>query len=80
MCGAKFHSCKNEDHLYICPNVTTSCTYYSYGCKEVVARKNLLLHLESHAGEFLSDYPEHPKIKGISIALFKSVDMNVHIL
>ena len=61
-CGAIFYPYKEEDHLQTCPDENILCTYSGYGCKEQIPRKNLLHHLESHAGRFLSDYPQ---MKGV---------------
>ncbi|XP_077448655.1 F-box only protein 40-like [Stigmatopora argus] len=44
-CGALFHSCKEEEHLLLCPRVRTPCLNFSFGCPARLPRGQLAAHL-----------------------------------
>ncbi|EFX73739.1 hypothetical protein DAPPUDRAFT_17222, partial [Daphnia pulex] len=45
-CGASFHSCKESEHILLCPNVQEPCINVYYGCPHVLLRKHHGRHLE----------------------------------
>eukprot|EP00092_Neocalanus_flemingeri_P003271 GFUD01003502.1.p1 GENE.GFUD01003502.1~~GFUD01003502.1.p1 ORF type:complete len:627 (+),score=134.00 GFUD01003502.1:172-2052(+) len=44
-CGWMFHSCKEEEHLLLCPMVRVECINSSLGCGIMLTRKELVKHL-----------------------------------
>ena len=47
-CGAIFHACKEEDHLYLCINSLKTCPYYLEGCTKQISKKQVFSHFQSH--------------------------------
>jgi len=46
-CGHVFHSCKEEEHLLLCPLSLVPCLNQYYGCDQVLPRNQLREHLPS---------------------------------
>jgi len=44
-CGWVYHSCKEEEHLILCPLVRIECINSSFGCSMTMARKDVVKHL-----------------------------------
>jgi len=44
-CGWLYHSCKEEEHLLLCPMVRVECINNSLGCNMTMARKDVFRHL-----------------------------------
>ncbi|NP_001107129.1 F-box protein 40.1 [Danio rerio] len=45
LCGAVFHLCKEEEHMFLCPNERVPCFNVEYGCPFTMCRSNLAKHL-----------------------------------
>ena len=46
-CGARYHSCKQNEHNLLCPNGKELCINAAYGCPHELLRKNRGKHLET---------------------------------
>ncbi|XP_077403767.1 F-box only protein 40-like isoform X2 [Vanacampus margaritifer] len=46
-CGARFHLCKEEGHLLLCPNIRVPCLNAAYGCPALLPRARLASHLRT---------------------------------
>jgi len=44
-CGCIFHTCKETDHLLLCPNSWTPCLNHSFGCDKILLRRDVRKHL-----------------------------------
>ncbi|XP_038053564.1 F-box only protein 30-like [Patiria miniata] len=44
-CGARFHACKQHDHLALCRNQPVACPNAGYGCPTRVRRSQMRSHL-----------------------------------
>ena len=45
-CGAKFHRCKQSDHVLLCPALKVPCINHCNGCPMMVCRSKLGVHLQ----------------------------------
>ncbi|XP_077360797.1 F-box only protein 40-like [Festucalex cinctus] len=46
-CGARFHLCKEEGHLPLCPRARVPCLNAAYGCPALLPRARLASHLRT---------------------------------
>ncbi|CAJ1078459.1 F-box only protein 30-like [Xyrichtys novacula] len=46
VCGAVFHSCKVDEHHFLCPLVRVPCLNSGYGCPATLLRNQMYAHLE----------------------------------
>lgn len=44
-CGWVYHSCKEEEHLLLCPMARVECINSSLGCSMIMTRKDVVRHL-----------------------------------
>jgi len=44
-CGWVYHSCKEEEHLLLCPLAKVECVNSSFGCDIILMRKEVVKHL-----------------------------------
>ncbi|KAM6185285.1 F-box only protein 30 [Rhynchocyon petersi] len=47
VCGAVFHSCKADEHRFLCPFERVPCLNSDFGCPFTMARNKVAEHLES---------------------------------
>ncbi|XP_006891720.1 PREDICTED: F-box only protein 30 [Elephantulus edwardii] len=47
VCGAVFHSCKAEEHRFLCPLERVPCLNSDFGCPFTMARNKVAEHLET---------------------------------
>ena len=45
-CGSRYHGCKADDHLVLCPNVRVACANAWYGCTKSKTREDIRNHLQ----------------------------------
>ena len=43
-CGSRYHACKADDHMVLCPNAPVSCTIF--GCPALRDRKGIRDHMQ----------------------------------
>ena len=46
-CGAVLDAYVEKEHFSMCPNSTVLCPYFSHGCSNHIARKDIVHHLHS---------------------------------
>ncbi len=45
-CGSRYHGCKADDHMEICPNVLVSCNNKWFGCQVTKSRSEMKDHMQ----------------------------------